>query len=178
MKTRKALLLLIAVLLIFTAGCGKEEVKPAFDGNDANEPVVFDYATEDVNGNSVFTLDIFSENEYTMVNVWASWCGPCIGELEDIQKLSEEYSSQGIGIIGLLSDGTDPEGLADAKEIMNSKNILYTNIIMTDEMDRVLRISVVPTTFFVDRNGQIVGDKIYGAYIDQYRDVLDELLGK
>ena len=146
--------------------------------DDAISGQVLDFETTDFEGNAVSSKDIFAKNKYTMVNIWASWCGPCIQELPELEEINKEFEAKGCGIVGLLTDGTDPSGLADAKEIIADAGVTYLNVIDSTGIANMLGITGVPTSVFVDSNGQIVGKSIVGANPEAYRTVMDGLLGE
>ena len=136
------------------------------------------FSTTDVYGESVTSEALFSANKYTMVNCWTSWCPPCIGELSELEELSKKFAEKGCGLVGLLYDGKDPSGLADALEILAEKGVSYPNIVLWEGVDELLQIQAVPTSFFVDAEGHIVGEFIIGADPAGYEAMLDQLLGE
>ena len=135
------------------------------------------FETTDLNGSPVNTLDLFKAHKYTMINVWASWCGPCVRELPELETLRAELEAQDCGIIGILIDGNTGSGLADGKDILADTGVTYVNLIPTDEITAFFRASSVPTTYFADSTGTIVGEPIVGADPDGYRARIKELLG-
>ena len=175
-----------------------DDIKPIYDGiiseldaakdqivlyepktiSDLINGTVIEFETTDLDGNTVSSKDIFAQNKYTMINFWASWCGPCIGELPELEKLNKAFEEKGCGIVGVLTDGMDPVGLADAKEIVGDAKVTYLNIIDSMGLSEELDIQAVPTTIFVDSNGVIVGDAVLGAMLSMYESVMSELLGE
>ena len=175
-----------------------EDKKPIYDGIIAeletamhslelSDPITLDdyisgmtieFDSTDLEGNAVNSKDVFGKNKYTMVNIWASWCGPCIQELPELEEINKEFEAKGCGIVGLLTDGTDPTGLADAKEIIADTGVTYMNVIDNAEIADMLQVTGVPTTVFVDENGKIVGRTIVGANPEAYKKVMEELLGE
>ena len=140
--------------------------------------MTIEFDSTDLEGNAVNSKDVFGKNKYTMVNIWASWCGPCIQELPELEEINKEFEAKGCGIVGLLTDGTDPTGLADAKEIIADTGVTYMNVIDNAEIADMLQVTGVPTTVFVDENGKIVGRTIVGANPEAYKKVMEELLGE
>lgn len=134
------------------------------------------FSGKDVNGNSVNTADIFAKNKVTVVNMWASWCGPCVGELPELDKMNKELEKKGCGVVGFLMDGEDPDGLEDALDILDDVGASYQNIICSESVGDEVGLEAYPTTFFVDSNGKILGNPIVGADPDQYRKTVDKLL--
>lgn len=175
-----------------------DELKPIYDGiiseldeakdnivyskpltpEEMNSGIVLDFTTTDFDGNTVSSKDLFAENKITMVNCWASWCGPCIAELPELDKLSKEFEEKGGAVVGLLIDGSNPDGLKDAKDIVSEAGVEYLNIIDWPELQDVLSIQFVPTTIFVDSTGTIVGETVIGAEIAKYSGIMNDLLGE
>ncbi len=108
---------------------------------------------------------ILKDSKLTMINIWATFCQPCIEEMPDLQSLYEEVKGDGVNIIGIVSDTPDEETEELAKKILSTKGVKYINIIPDESIiNNVLRnISAVPTTLFVDSEGNIIGDLLVGA---------------
>lgn len=108
---------------------------------------------------------IFKDNKLTMINIWATFCEPCIAEMPDLQKLSEEVKSEKVNVLGVVSDTPDADTEELAKTILAKKGVKYTNIIPDEQIVNNLlnNISAVPTTLFVDSEGNIVGDLVIGS---------------
>ncbi|MCR4893095.1 MAG: redoxin family protein [Lachnospiraceae bacterium] len=140
------------------------------------------FTTVDLDGNYVDTADIFSQNKVTMVNLWATWCGPCVGELPYLAEINESLSKKGCGIVGICMDVSDggvlyPEVVEEAKEILSYSNVTYTNLALPDGyQDTVMNVNSIPTSFFVDSKGVIIGEPIIGAQVEVYEPYIDELL--
>ena len=133
-------------------------------------------STKDVNGNPVDSADVFAKNRITVVNLWASWCGPCAREIPELDAMNEELKKQGCAVVGFLMDGEDPYGLEDAKDILDHTGVSYLNIISPATLKDDIDLQGYPTTYFVDSDGTILGDPVLGAYPDQYRQIVDKLL--
>ena len=111
-----------------------------------------------------------------MVNIWASWCGPCIRELPELQAISERLKERGCSVIGLLYDGDDAAALETAKKLMTDNGVSYLVILPPENVDSLFPLEAFPTTYFVDSDGKIISEPIVGAYIDQYEATVDALL--
>ena len=144
------------------------------------DQIVFE--TTDLDGNTVKSEDIFSANDLTMINIWGTYCGPCIAEMPELALLSDRLSSKGCAVIGVVVDirsPSDSDTIAAAKEILSDTGVEYLNILMWDSFPDDLPSQFVPTTYFVDRNGCIVGEAVIGAQgADDYEAVIDELMKK
>ena len=135
------------------------------------------FSAKDVDGNDV-DESIFKENKLTIINLWGTFCPPCIEEMPSIQKIQDEYKDK-VKVIGLLVDST--EKTDDVKEVLKEKNITYTNIIANQKLcdDLVLKFGYVPVTLFVDSEGKIIEQYIAGdATYDMLKQHVDELLAE
>ena len=182
---KKKVLVLLATLVISTAlaACGNSDGGDTTGDNskDGRSQVsqgelqsIPDFSAEDIEGNKVDN-SIFKENKVTLVNVWATWCGPCVNELPEIQKVYSELKDQGIGVVGIVADGNDAKDTA--KELIELDSLKYKMIIPDSNLEKKL-ISTLrgfPTSYVVDSEGKILGMKLGGmnaegfkAFIEQY----------
>ena len=128
---------------------------PAFEGKD-------------LDGNTVKSSDLFSGNAVTVVNFWFTTCGPCVGELGDLDALNKELSGKGGALIGINAftlDG-DETAISDAKDVLAQSGATYQNVYFDSGSEAgkfVESIYAYPTTYVVNRSGRIVGDPIVGA---------------
>ena len=145
------------------------------DTGQSDAPEAISFETEDLEGNPVTSSDIFSSGKYTMINLWATWCGPCIKELPELASLSREYEEKGCRIIGICIDGEEEKDVAT--QILKAVGAEYLNLVSPENLDDILPANVIPTTYFVDSNGVICIDTpIQGADIEAYREIMDMLL--
>lgn len=136
------------------------------------------FETEDLKGNTV-TDDIFTQKKLTVVNVWGTFCGPCIEEMPELAKWSEEMPDhvQLIGLVGDIEGKEDTEHLELARRIVEKAGAGFTNLIVNEDFGDVLNgIVGYPTTFFVDQDGNIVGEPIVGADVERYKAFVEEYL--
>ncbi len=113
----------------------------------------------------------FANKKLTMINVWATFCGPCLREMPDLGELSENYASQDVQVAGIVLDTLDSNGNVDQSQVEYARTIVdktkasYTHLLPSIDLLRagVAGIYSVPTTFFVDRNGSIVGETYVGS---------------
>lgn len=175
MKKTLALLLLLSLLL---CGCKKEE-PPVQKGN----PVLTSFSATDIDGN-VVDQSVLSGHKLTMVNIWATFCGPCIREMPDLGELSSAYGED-FQIIGIVIDATDrnlqvlPEQKAKAKQIIAETGADYLHLLPSPTLNNAILSTVtsVPTTIFVDENGNQVGDIYIGSKAKaQWKTIIDSLL--
>ena len=134
---------------------GSMQKFPAFEGKD------FD-------GNDVKSDELFSGNAVTVVNFWFTTCGPCVGELAELDALNNELAEKGGMLIGINSftlDGNET-AISEAKDVLMKKGASYKNVYFDSGSDAgkfVEKVYAYPTTYVVDRNGNIVGEPIVGA---------------
>lgn len=124
--------------------------------------------------------DIFTESELNMVNIWGTFCGPCIREMPDLGELSGEYEEKGMRIIGIISDVMTAEHEA-ARKIVDETGADYTHLLLSEDLlDSYLwEIQVVPTTVFLDSEGKQVGEVYTGSRTkEEWSEIVDELLGQ
>lgn len=136
--------------------------------NDSEATKFPAFQGKDLDGNDVNSNDLFSSNSVTVVNFWFTTCKPCVGELGELEALNKELASKGGAVVGVNSftlDG-DKTAIAEAKDILSQKGITYKNIWFDSKSEAGKFTSGLysfPTTYVVDRNGNIVGQPIVGA---------------
>ena len=144
---------------------GSDTSNPPDDGSMQKFPA---FEGKDLDGNTVKSDELFSANAVTVVNFWFTTCNPCVGELSELDALNKELAKKGGALIGVNSftlDG-DEKAIAEAKEVLAKKGATYQNIYFSSGGDAgkfVENVFAYPTTYVVDRNGNIVGEPIVGA---------------
>lgn len=134
---------------------GSMQKFPAFEGKD-------------LDGNTVKSKELFSGNAVTVVNFWFTTCNPCVGELAELDALNKELAEKGGALIGVNTftlDG-DKAAIADAKDVLMKKGATYQNVYFDSDGEAgkfTTNIFAYPTTYVVDRSGNIVGEPIVGA---------------
>ena len=137
----------------------------------------FDFTTTDLEGNEMTSEALYAQNKITMVNLWATWCGPCVGELGELAELHTQLQEMGCGVVGVMLDSTTDEGMQAAPKLMEENGTNYPVVAYSADMDALLEgVSGIPTSFFVDSTGAIVGEPIVGAYPDRYLPAVQALL--
>ena len=138
---------------------GSMQKFPAFEGKD-------------LDGNDVKSDELFSGNAVTVVNFWFTTCGPCVGELAELDALNNELAEKGgtlIGINAFTLDGNET-AISEAKDVLMKKGASYKNVYFDSGSDAgkfVEKVYAYPTTYVVDRNGNIVGEPIVGAITEK-----------
>ncbi len=134
------------------------------------------FETSDTEGNPVKSEELFGSHEITMVNIWASWCGFCIDEMEELEAINGRLADKDCAVVGLLADGNEEEPLASGRETLKDKGVTYVNLLPPENLKDIFSVEAYPTTYFVNREGIIVGAPIVGARIDQYEPMIEALL--
>ena len=136
--------------------------------DDSSLPKFPAFQGKDLDGNTVKSSDLFSGNAVTVVNFWFTTCGPCVGELGDLDALNKELSGKGGALIGINAftlDGNEA-AISDAKDVLAQSGATYQNVYFDSGSEAgkfVESIYAYPTTYVVNRSGRIVGDPIVGA---------------
>ena len=139
------------------------------------EKVSFETLT--LNGDAITSGDLFSGHKVTMVNIWATWCQPCIAEMPQLEKLNAGFAEKDCQIIGLCVDAVNDEATAEALTILEKAGVTYPNIILSPEM-KWANVGVFPTSFFISEDGTILTERVEGAYISSYPTVLGNALAQ
>lgn len=136
------------------------------------------FSTQDLAGNAV-TEDIFAQKDFTVVNFWGTFCGPCINEMPELGEWAREMP-ENVQIIGIVTDVMlgDETGADKALKILDKAQADFTNLLMDEALNAYCASVIVgvPTTILVNREGVIVGDQIVGAYVDGYKQAVETAL--
>ena len=142
---------------------------PSDDGSMQKFPA---FEGKDLDGNTVKSDELFSGNAVTVVNFWFTTCNPCVGELADLDALNRELAEKGGALIGVNTftlDG-DEAAISEAKDVLTKKGATYQNVYFPSDGEAgkfTANIFAYPTTYVVDRNGNIVGEPIVGAITEK-----------
>ncbi len=189
---KKLYAVLLCLTLLLCCGCGSasvpapaEEPAPAETPVPAEEPAApaeetaeaaapdasgFRFSTTDREGN-VWDESVFAQHELTMINFWEPWCGPCVGEMPDLQKLYETYGDRGLMILGVYAT---PGMEEDVDAALEQTGVRYPILHFCDEM-QVFESGYVPTTVFVDREGQVLNRELDEQERDMLADVIQAM---
>lgn len=149
-----------------------QEDTPQTDSVDAAEPpqetqvpaAIFDFDTVDLDGNAVNTREFASGRDLTLVNFWATWCGPCVNEMPELQSLHERFSADTEGAdVALLGVWLDTESRSDMESVLEYTGAAYPMVEFRSEMQTVVALQYIPATIFLDAEGNLVGEPVVGA---------------
>lgn len=148
---------------------GSDTSTPPDDGSMQKFPT---FEGKDLDGNTVKSDELFSGNTVTVVNFWFTTCNPCVGELAELDALNKELAEKGGSLIGVNTftlDG-DEAAISEAKDVLAKKGATYQNVYFDSDGEAgklTTNIFAYPTTYVVDRSGNIVGEPIVGAITEK-----------
>ena len=148
---------------------GSDMTNPPDDGSMQKFPA---FEGKDLDGNPVKSDELFSANAVTVVNFWFTTCKPCVGELGDLEALNKSLAEKGgtvVGINAFTLDG-DEAAISEAKDVLAKKGVTYQNVYFASDGEAgkfTTNIFAYPTTYVVDRSGNIVGEPIVGAITEK-----------
>ena len=148
----------------------------------AEEGSTVTFGTVDLAGNPVNSAELFSQYELTMVNLWGTFCGPCKQEMPGLETLYQAMKERNIAVIGVVVDIAGPDDrelIEEAEEIAARTGVTYPNLLPWDGIDTSMPSMYIPTTYFVDPEGHIVGEAAVGARgPEAYESLIEEALEK
>ncbi|MEL7655304.1 MAG: TlpA disulfide reductase family protein [Bacillota bacterium] len=179
MKQKHFILIILLLSLLLITGCGtttkdqaqNDQTNTSDTENDTASSVgLVNFQTEDIYGEEK-NQDIFKDYSLTLVNVWGTFCGPCLEEMPYLGQLQEEYETKGVNIVGIVVDVQDEdlqiidEQIDLAKEITTSTGADYTHLIVSEDLiESVLsEFDAIPASFIVDSDGNIVSEFYIGS---------------
>ncbi len=177
-KEYKKSVLLLALSIALLAGCGKADEEEKAE----QASMQIDFEGQDIEGNAV-TSAVFSESKLTMVNIWATYCNPCLREMPGLGELAGEYSADEFQIIGIISDvqeGAEQKVIDYAEDLIEQTGADYPHLLLNQSLYNALLtdVAAVPTTFFIDKEGNIldtvIGSMEKSAWEDRINALLEE----
>lgn len=206
MKRKLSAVLLAALMTLALAACAKDAADPpppaenssptaapesGEEGEGEGEGqetagILSQFTASDLDGNEV-TQSLFEGHPVTMVNVWATFCGPCLGEMPELGELHNEYAETGFQIVGIVTDTLAQDGSVSQSQVELAKQIAgetgagYTHLLPSEDLIASLlwQIDSVPTTIFVDETGALIGKGYLGARSkDAWKAIIEEKLAE
>lgn len=175
MRKKKAAALVLAVCLMFAAlgcsdGSGQTETQT---GQAAVNFTQFEAA--DLQGNPV-SGDIIKEADLTVLNIWATYCGPCLEEMPGLAELAKEYGGTGVQFIGIPTDAVSEEVLTTARTIVSDTGCEYLQILPSDELDSLYlnQVVSVPETLLINKEGEIIESLVGARSKEDWKAVIDK----
>ncbi len=134
------------------------------------------FETTDLDGNVVKSEEIFAQHQLTMVNVWATWCGPCKGELAGLGEMNRRLAEKDVAVIGICLDADEKTEFC--RSLLEENGVDYLNLLPFENAAEELDVTSFPTSYFVDREGRVLGLPVLGAPAEMsyYETVIEGLL--
>ena len=198
-RLRQIFLTLLILSLVLLCGCGGDNGKlpaapapeaagepPAQEDPPSEEkpsseeeaaPIYITFEGTGLEGNTV-TQDVFKQSRLTMVNVWATFCNPCLNEMPGLGELAAEYDPAEFQLIGVVSDVWEGGDQTLVESLVQETGANYTHLLANDSLDQAILSSVsgVPTTFFFDGEGAYLGGVVGAAEKSDWEELIHELL--
>lgn len=158
--------------------------QPQDTSNAGDSTTVGKFETKGVDGKD-YTEKVFSDYDLTLVNIFTTWCSPCVNEIPELEKLYEEMKDKGVGVVGVVLDTVGDDGKQDdatvkkAGVLQEKTKASYPFLIPDSTMmnGRLNGISAFPETFFVDKDGNIVGETYSGSHsLDEWKEIVEKEL--
>lgn len=164
-KPYKQILSVLMLLVFLFSGCAKESAGPT-----TLEVTSMDWDT--------FVSDILPQSKLTMVNVWATYCGPCLNEMPGLGELAAEYEPKEFQIIGIVSDVLEGGDPTLAKSLIQQTGADYTHLLLNESIYYALLtdVSAVPTTFFLDEDGTVIETVVGAMEKSRWEELIHEFL--
>ena len=143
-----------------------------------------EFSLEDIEG-TAYTQDVFKDYSLTMINIFTTWCSPCINEIPDLEQLRQDMADKGVNVLGIVLDaadgmgGTDETAIESAKLLAEKTGAAYPFLVPDQSLlnGRLTGIDAVPETFFVDQEGNIVGETYSGSHsLEDWTDIVESTL--
>ena len=183
-KLRRILLTLLVLSVTLLYGCGGENSEAAPETDTTTDPteeeaapVYITFEGTDLEGNKV-SQEVFTQSKLTMVNVWATFCNPCLNEMPGLGELAAEYDQSEFQIIGIVSDVREGEDQTLVENLVQETGADYPHLLANDTLDQALlaNVSGVPTTFFFDGDGAYLGGVVGAAEKSKWEELIHELM--
>lgn len=144
------------------------------------EPYVLTFEGITIDG-EVLTSDCFADSKLTMINVWATYCNPCLAEMPDLGEIAASYDTADFQILGVISDVPDTateEELQTAKDLINETGADYPHLVLNESLyvNLIGGVEAVPTTFFVNQKGEALGYLVGSQSKESWEEVINGLL--
>lgn len=188
-KLHKTLFVFLILSLVLLGGCAGDsselpaEAAPETDTADVSPdqeetaPIFIAFEGTDLDGNTV-SQEIFTQSKLTMVNVWATYCNPCLSEMPGLGELAAEYDPAEFQIIGIVSDVWEGEDQTLVESLIQKTGADYLHLLANDSIGQAILSSVsgVPTTFFFDGEGAYLGGVVGSAEKEKWEEIVHGLL--
>lgn len=156
-----------------------------FEEKNKNNKIFSKFTAPDLN-NIVYNEDIIKKNKITIINIWGTFCPPCLKELPELEKISEKYKDKKVKVIGIVVDAVSQDGsysnqiIKAAKNITKKTGVTYLNLLPSKDLisSYLVNVKAVPQTLIVDSNGNLIKTIVGGQHEKVFTEIIDEELSK
>lgn len=143
---------------------------------EEGEAYILSFTAKTVDGEE-FTSDIFAQSKLTMMNVWATYCNPCLQEMPDLAEISAAYDKADFQMFGIISDVMEGDDTEYAKELIAQTGADYPHLILSESLyfNLVNGVDAVPTTFFIDQSGVVLGYVVGAQSKETWEEIINDL---
>ncbi|MBQ7956087.1 MAG: TlpA family protein disulfide reductase [Lachnospiraceae bacterium] len=192
---KKILLAVLFVMAVLATGCGKGNAAENVNNSETigttettgtaeteQETYILTFEATTTDGETL-TSDCLSESKLTMINVWATYCNPCLDEMPDLGEIAASYDKAEFQMLGIVSDvmeGDSPENVEYAKELITQTNANYPHLLLNQSLysNLVGGVEAVPTTFFVTKDGEMLGYVLGAQSKEGWEEIINGLLAE
>lgn len=158
------------------------EVQEDNTGSGEEKAYILTFEAGTIEGETI-TSECFADSKLTMLNVWATYCNPCLSEMPDLGEIAASYDTadfQMIGIISDVSDGAGEDEIANAKSLIADTNANYPHLLLNQSLyeNLVGAVEAVPTTFFVNQKGEVLGYVMGAQSKETWEEIINDLLAE
>ncbi len=146
---------------------------------DEGEDYILTFTAKTVEGEEI-TSDIFADSRLTMMNIWATYCNPCLQEMPDLGEIAAAYDKADFQMIGIISDVMEGDDVEYAKALIEHTKANYPHLVLSESLyfNLVNGVDAVPTTFFVNKSGVVLGYVVGAQSKETWEEIIDDLLEK
>lgn len=185
MKKKLLAITLFITLLLTGCGVGKPNAEPDNSADEITSEEEKYYLTFEATTTEgeAWNSDKFANSKLTMINVWGTYCNPCLSEMPGIGELAAEYDPALLQIVGVVCDVMEKDSIKNinnAKKLITETKADYPHLLLSESLytSFVGAVSAVPTTFFVRQDGSMVGYITGAMEKENWKDLIDDLLAK
>ena len=174
-------LMLTAAVMLCLCSCGQEKTPGAVQLTQTKNGEFAQFSAQDLNGNPV-DASILKDNTLTVINIWGTYCPPCLEEMPALGELAEEYRDRGLNIIGIVSDiqqgENNEEQLQTANELIQQTGADYMHLLPSQDLYNIVLgdVSSIPFTLFVDSSGNVLATRTGAMTKAKWAEVFDYML--
>lgn len=179
---KRKILIMMLLLVMLASGCGKNNSENSGyvvkKSSDIVDVILFESITTE--GESI-SSEIFNNSKITMINVWATYCNPCLNEMPDLGEIAADYNETEFQVLGIVSDVSVKSSSNDIEyvnELIEETKADYPHLLLSESLysNLVSNVDAVPTTFFVNQDGEILKYVVGANSKNAWEKIIDELL--